>query len=472
MATTTDEGIGEITRSVCEAVVNVRLDAVPERTVTRAKYLVLDGIACGLVGARLPWSDIAVSTFKELEGSGPCQVWGWGDLHLPLGAASLLNGTFVQGFELDDYHEVGPLHSESVVLPSVFGTAEQLGTTDGAQALLAIVLGLEFGPRLGIAMDGHQMLVDGWHCGAIYGTPTAALAAGVLRKLDVDQMEDALGIGATQASGLMAAQFEAMVKRMHHGFAARAGTEAAALAASGFSGIKGVLERPYGGLFATFAPDRIDRLTRLLDGWGADWELERINVKPYAAQGGLHSTIDAMLDFRNLDDVAASDIEQVRIFTPINVYKHAGWQLERPAETVGAQMNIGYAAAVAMLDGEALIEQFASARINADDVWDLMEKVHVSHRPEMDGSDAKLAVQVEVDCTDGRTLTRTVNYPRGSGGNLLTNQEIEAKYRSLMRTVCDDTMANEVAESVMSLEESGRFERLLELLSGPVRAPF
>jgi len=65
-------------------------------------------------------------------------------------------------------------------------------------------------------------------------------------------MEDALGLGATQAAGLMAAQFGAMSKRMHHGMASRNGLYAAMLAKGGYTGIKEVFERPYGGYLSTF----------------------------------------------------------------------------------------------------------------------------------------------------------------------------------------------------------------------------
>ena len=44
----------------------------------------------------------------------------------------------------------------------------------------------------------------------------------------------------------MAAQFEAMCKRMHHGFSGRNGLYAAVLAAGGYTGIKRVFEREYG----------------------------------------------------------------------------------------------------------------------------------------------------------------------------------------------------------------------------------
>jgi len=60
---------------------------------------------------------------------------------------------------------------------------------------------------------------------------SAAAAAGTIYRLDGAGFEDALGMAATQSCGLMSAQFESMVKRMQHGFAARNGLTAAAFLA-------------------------------------------------------------------------------------------------------------------------------------------------------------------------------------------------------------------------------------------------
>src|SRR5215831_16496709 len=78
------------------------LDAVPWEVRERAKHVILDGIACALVGAKLPWSQTAVETVTRFEGRGERTIIGWGRTASgPV--ACLLNGTFIQGFELDDF---------------------------------------------------------------------------------------------------------------------------------------------------------------------------------------------------------------------------------------------------------------------------------------------------------------------------------------------------------------------------------
>jgi aconitate decarboxylase len=232
---------------------DLRLEDVPAETRERAKDILLDGLGCALVGAQLPWSRTAVEAAMRFEGRGDRTLIGWGRT-APATTAALLNGTFIQGFELDDFHPFAPLHSASLLLPALIACAEERGGVSGARFLQAAIAGFEVGPRVGLALHGAQMLSRGWHSGAVFGTHAAAAAAGVLLDLDAARFEDAFGLAGTQSAGLMAAQYEAMCKRMHHGFAARNGLFAAFMAAGGYTGIKRVFERDYGGFLSRPAP--------------------------------------------------------------------------------------------------------------------------------------------------------------------------------------------------------------------------
>ena len=185
--------------------------AIPERVRARAKHLLLDGVACGLVGAQLPWSRVATRSVLGLEGAGDAVVIGSG-VTTSGPAAVLLNSTFIQGFELDDFHPLAPLHSTSLIVPILVATAQHLGGVPGTAALTAAIAGFEVGPRVGLALHGSEMLSRGWHSGPVFGTHTAAMTAGKMRGLAADQLEDALGMAGTQSAGLMAAQYQAMSK--------------------------------------------------------------------------------------------------------------------------------------------------------------------------------------------------------------------------------------------------------------------
>src|ERR1700680_2749456 len=353
---------------------NTTLDDMPPPVRERAKHLLLDGVACALVGAQLPVSRKGVEGVTNLDDAGKALLIGWGGRTTSAPSPAMLNSSFIQGFELDDYHPLAPLHSNCLVIPAMLAATPQVGRISGARFLLGAILGYETGPRVGQALGGLEMISRGWHSGVVFGTLSAAASAGILYGLDAAGFEDALGMAATQSCGLMSAQFESMVKRMQHGFAARNGLTAAALAAAGYVGIKRVFEREYGGWLSTLGAGPHPDPGQIYAGLGTAWETNRIAVKAYAAMGLLHAAIEAALQLRVEDKVPADRIERIDIGMTEAAYTHRGWLAVRPLEPIGAQMNVAYAVAVALLDGEVLLDQFSDKRINSDDVWNLIDR--------------------------------------------------------------------------------------------------
>jgi aconitate decarboxylase len=383
----------------------------------------------------------------------------------------MLNSSFIQGFELDDYHPLAPLHSNSLVLPAMLAAAPHVGRVSGERFLLGALLGYETGPRVGEALGGLDMLSRGWHSGVVFGPIAAAAAAGTLYGLDAAGFEDAFGMAATQSCGLMSAMYESMVKRMQHGFASRNGLTAAALAASGYVGIKRVFERPYGGWLAVFGEGHRTYPEDIYKGLGVLWETERIAVKAYSAMGLLHAAIDAALELRAKADV--SQIQRIDIDMGEAAYQHGGWKAERPLEVIGAQMNVAYAVAVALLDGDVLVDQFTQARINSDDVWALIDRTVTHHEKAYDHlpADEQLTTQVRLTFKDGSTRAAKVVHPRGTGDRNLTNADIRDKYAKLThRAVSADRQAA-IEKAVLGIDTLDDIAELTALLTPAVRSP-
>ena len=74
--------------------------------------------------------------------------------------------------------------------------------------------------------------MSGWHTPGLFAPFPAAITAGIVLGLNSGQLYQALGIAGSQASGLMAAQFGSMVKRMLTARGAQSGVSAALLAAA------------------------------------------------------------------------------------------------------------------------------------------------------------------------------------------------------------------------------------------------
>ena len=70
------EGDGT-TAQLCEWINKLNLSDIRKPVIERAKHLILDGIACGLVGARVPWSEQLVASVAAYEPTGKCSIIGY-----------------------------------------------------------------------------------------------------------------------------------------------------------------------------------------------------------------------------------------------------------------------------------------------------------------------------------------------------------------------------------------------------------
>ncbi|RDW92720.1 MmgE/PrpD family protein [Aspergillus mulundensis] len=469
-----------VTRHFCSWVEGLTLEDIPEDIKTRAKYLILDGVGCALVASHLPWTEKATSIVLGMEGEGPCPVWGYDKKISPLPAA-LLNSTAIQGFEIDDWHSLAPVHSNAIVLPALFAAASNARSTgtgpvsSGSSLLLATIAGYETGPRVGLALYGSHMLSRGWHSGVVFGHAQAAAAVAKLLHLPTDQIEDALGIACTQACGLMSAQFSSDAKRMQHGFAARNGLFGALLAAGGYSGIKNVFEERYGGFLGTFSqgsgkePPYVEE--EIVKGLGEIWQTENIRVKPYAAMAGTHGSIDAMAALQREYPDQLENLKRIKKITfemSEAAFKHGGWIAKRPLTATGAQMSCAYVAAVQLLDGQVLAEQFRDSNLNREELWELVGKTECWQTEEFENL---MSQRATVEFEDGRLISTFVGAAKGVDPPL-TNGEIVDKFRMFTRGLITQERQRKIEELVLGLERLEDIAELEALLSGITKSPF
>lgn len=460
-----------VTPRLSEFVASMSFEDLPPPVVERTRMLLLDGIACGLVAAKLPWSERAVVGTERVDGAGVSSLWGWDRKVTPM-AAALLNGTFVQGFELDDFHPHGALHSSSVVVPAAVAAAESVGGCGFEEFLTALAAGYEVGPRVGIALGGARVTVRGWHSGAVFGPFAAAASAGKIYGLDANGFESAFGNAGTRSGALMAAQYDSMVKRMHHGMAAQAGLHGASLASAGFVGTGRIIEHEYGGLASTMlGGEDVDDLDSLVRDLGRFLPLFDIGIKRHACLIMLHSAVDALIAHRDDGNRSASTIDHIQIGVSESVFKRTGWRLEKPGTSLGAQMNLHYAAAVALIDGAVYVEQFSPQAIGRSEVWDLMDRIDVVHLPEIDalGRDRRFVTHLEIRHTDGSTASLVGEPPQDRP---FDNDDAIAKYRGLMSGVIDDARMAAIEDLVLGGDHRNDVRDLVALLEGSVEPAF
>jgi 2-methylcitrate dehydratase PrpD len=462
-------GDNPYTRGVAAFVAGLTYGRIPAEVIVRLKLLILDSLGCALYGTELPWSRILMTTLGGLDETEACAVWGT-SRRLSAPHAALVNGTLVQSFELDDVHRAGVLHVGAVTLPALIAVAELRPGMTGPDFLRAALAGYETGPRVGLCM-GPEHIGQGWHSGATAGVFAAATAAAAGLRLSVDQTVHALGIAGTQAAGLMAAQYGAMVKRMHAGRAAQSGLYGALLAEAGFTGIVDVFESPYGGFCSTFSRshDRFN-LAELTAGLGERFETFGVALKFYSCVGSNHTTLDAIRTIAARRPFGADDVAKITVHGSQATVDHVGWPY-KPQGLTSAQMNLPFCVATLLAEGDVFVDQFSEAVVTDPHRMALAAKVEVDHDPAITARGAKLRhmVRVDVHFTDGTQESETMEAPRGSERKFASEADVVEKFRKLARRALGDAQAERIVELVLRCDKLADIGELVSALAGNSR---
>jgi 2-methylcitrate dehydratase PrpD len=441
------------TRGIAEFVAHLQYDAIPAEVRHRIRLLMLDSLGCALYGADLEWCRILQDSLSRVDSTRDCVIWGT-NRKLSAPHAALANGTAVQGFELDDVHRAGVLHVGAVVLPALIPLAEMKRGMTGRDFLTAAVAGYEIGPRVGLCM-GPEHIGSGWHSGATLGVFSAAAGASRGLKLDAGKTVHALGIAGTQAAGLMAAQFGAMVKRMHAGRSSQSGLYGALLAEGGFTGIVNVLESEYGGFCTTMSQskDHFD-LKELTAGLGETWQTMGVALKFYACVGSNHTTLDAIRDMQAEKPFGAKDVRKIVVHGSKVTMEHVGWKYV-PQGLTSAQLNLPYCVATWLLDGDCFVDQFTEAKVADPARMALAEKVEVRHDKDITSKGAKFRhmVHVEAHLADGTVMKRTVEAARGSEKKFASESDIVEKFEKLATKALPKDKVSRLRDAMLGLEK-------------------
>ena len=452
------------TRKIAEFVAGVRYEQIPAEVRERLKLLILDSLGCAIYGAKLEWCRIIQNTFGKLDATRTTSVWGTSQ-KLSSTNAALVNGTEVQSFELDDVHRVGVLHVGAVTLPALFAVAESHADLTGRELLVAALAGYEIGPRVGKCM-GQEHIGQGWHSGATVGVFSAAAGAARGLGLNAAQTVHALGIAGTQSAGLMAAQYGAMVKRMHAGRSSQSGLYGALLAKDGFTGIVDVFEAPYGGFCTTFSRsnDRF-KIEELSKGLGETFETMGIALKFYSCVGSNHTTLDSIRDIQKRRPFTLDELSKVVVHGSRVTVDHVGWPY-KPEGLTSAQLNLPYCVATFLLEGDCFVDQFTEEAVDDPKRMALSKKVEVVEDPAITARGAKYRhmVRVDVHLRDGSVHSETREAPRGSEHSFASRDEIVEKFCKLTREAMPQTQQEALIQAVLGMEDVKDAKSLVRLL--------
>src|SRR6185295_3800780 len=187
------------TKALASYVVSSRIQDIPSDVIHEAKRALLNFLGCAIGGSREPAVDIAIRALQPFSGERTAGLLARPERFDPL-YASVINGISGHVFEYDDTTPMNYIHPTPPVASALFAFASA-NKTNGRDFLHAFLMGFEAESRVGNAVyPAHYDA--GWHITATAGVFGAAGAIGKLLHLTTQEMIWALGLAATQASGL------------------------------------------------------------------------------------------------------------------------------------------------------------------------------------------------------------------------------------------------------------------------------
>ena len=414
---------------------------LPANVQQEAKRSALNILGCVIGGARHSTVDMADEALADMTGPGQASLLGRGRksdvLH-----ATLINCIASSVYGYDDTHAEAIVHPSGPVFAAVLALSERM-PVHGRDFLTAFALGVEVTCRLSKAISVPPARgTIAWSQTGITCSIGAVLASGKLLGLDVERMRWAIGIAASQASG-MRSLHGTMCTALTPAHAGQTGLRAALLAARGFTGGNASLEK-HNGYFDVFCVEA--NFPALVGGLGQHFEILRNTYKPYPCGIVIHPILDACLQMRREH---ALDIGQIaRIDIKASPGAMALCNRRNPKDEFEAHVSLHHWAAAALIHGTAGIEVLDEACVHDPAVVALHDCINAVEEPAF-GSDA---TEVTMGMKDGRTLVCRIDHGIGSASNPMTESQLEGKFLALSEPVVGAERSRRLIAACRNLE--------------------
>ena len=435
------------TKAIAQWIANTSLSDIPPEAKKTAEIGCFDCLGVLIAASTQPHGKIFLRYIEDLGGKPEVAIVPSG-FRTAVSNAALGMGTLSHALDYDDSGAFA--HASTVLFPALLALGEKIAAS-GQDLIEAYVVGFEVGVRLASPYKQSR----GFHKMAVFGRMAAAAACSKLLDLNDAQIQMALGIAGSMASGVVL-NHGTMTKPLHAGLAARDGVMAAELAARGWTGAADIIDHPL-GFIPSFCGDAGD-VDAIVKSLGNPFTIQNtIVIKKYPCGAGNHPTIDSILELMNEHHFDYRDVEEVELQQS---YQSDYVLYAKPRTGLEGKFSVLYNAAAALVQGRVDIDTFTDERIKDARIQATMDKIRVriltrwdeweekSSGKWPDGSTGFTGKPVRVRLKDGRALTKTISPKQllGSPRNPWGFENIRAKFEANANLALPPQKVKEAAE--------------------------
>jgi len=443
-------------------VVRASSDDLSEEARGQLKIRILDGLGCAVGAVKGEPVRLLKDQVEEFDGAQHCTLIGGGKAAPD--RAALYNSALVRYLDFNDSY----LAKDETCHPSdnigAVLAASEYARQSGRTLLAALAVAYQVQCRLSdvapVRAKGFDHTTQGSY----------AVAAGVSKALDLDQARtaNAIAICGTAFNALRVSRTGALShwKGLAYPNTVFGCTHATFLAMRGITGPPEVFEGNKGFMDAIAGRFKIDWLKEDLE------RVTKTSVKRYNAEIHSQSALEGILELKKEYALSGKEVAQVSIeifdvaYHIIGGGEEGGKTLVRTKEE--ADHSLPYLAAVAILDGQVMPEQYRPDRIRSQDVQSLLRKVTI--KPSADYSRRfpdEMPCRIALTLRDGRKVAKEKRDYEGFRTCPMSWKTAAEKFEKLVAPYTDRSLCREIIRTVSNLELI-QVSELTELL-GKVR---
>jgi len=398
----------------------VSLTTLPEEVTHAALRSFYNWAGCTIGGSTHAATTIARNALLRFAGPSTSTLLG-SSTSTDAQHAALFNGIASHVHDYDDTHLDTIIHPTGPVASALLAITETLEyPVSGEEFLIALVAGIEAECKVGKAVWPAHYNV-GWHITSTTGSIGAAVAVSKIMRLSAEQVAHAIGLAATQVTGLRE-MFGSHTKSFHPGRAAQNGIIAAVLAGEGYTSSVEALEAKRGCGNVVGGGHRLDEEVA---GLGGRWETVRNTFKPYPCGIVVHPVIDGCVWVNGeLGRIGGEvgDVESVLVRVHPLVLELTG--KTAPKDGLEAKFSVYHGGAVGLLFGKATPAQYEDDVVVDGRVVQLRARFRAVADESLRADECHLVVKV----AGKEDIEKHVKYAVGSLERPMTDEQLTAKF--------------------------------------------
>ena len=443
------------TQKVSEFIESIRFEDFPPEVVEQVKRLTIHTIGVSIAAAPITQAQNAIALSEEKGGKPESTIWGGSGIKVPAENAAFSNGTLADILDWEDCSWTG--HPSAGVISGAYAVAEALGAS-GKDYITAVVAGYEGYQRVAMAVQPtrdyykhHAWGLSSWQ---IFGSQIAAAKLYGLDATGINKSFGAAVYAAPGPVGLHGGPEKSDVYHFAHGTNAYSGVFAAKLARAGIGNGTDYLDGPKS--YWSLVSDRNDESWYVKDA-GEKWLILETYIKHWPANMWVQNPLELLDEIYKERPFTADEVKAIRLSptTDLTALDYNG----TPKSTLDAQFNASFCVAAYILNPNPQAGWFTDDQLDRKDLIDLASRFQeigdtVSPRDNFDvfqkGSFPEMTL--EVDLTDGTTLSKTLRYPKGHPQNNTTLEEEYALFRKIAAPFIGAEKAENFIRAIDDLE--------------------